>query len=230
KTLYIRRGDRPEGVATEVIGVVEHQAVQDLREEPIETVYFSSAFSGSIGFFTGMTWTVRTQGDPLAASVPIEQALAGLDADIPLTNVEPLQARVDEATSEMRFSSTLLTLFGLLALLLAVVGLYGVLAYRVRQRLPELGVRLAFGATAGRIFSLVLKQGLLLVGAGLVVGTLLALAMTRGLNDQLVGLSASDPLTYLAIIILFAMVAAVACSVPALRATRADPATTLGSE
>ena len=230
KTLYIRRGDRPEGVATEVIGVVEHQTVQDLREEPIETVYFSSSFSGSIGFFTGMNWTVRTQGDPLAARMSIEQALAGLDADIPLTNVEPLQARVDDATSEMRFSSTLLTLFGLLALLLAVVGLYGVLAYRVRQRLPELGVRLAFGATAGRIFSLVLKQGLLLVGAGLVVGTLLALAMTRGLNDQLVGLSASDPLTYLAIIILFALVAAVACSVPALRATRADPATTLGSE
>lgn len=230
KTLYIRRGDRPEGVATEVIGVVEHQAVQDLREAPIEIVYFSSGFSGSIGFFTGMTWTVRTQGDPMAARDPIQQALAGLDADIPLTNVELLQARVEEATAELRFSSTLLALFGLLALVLAVVGLYGVLAYRVRQRLPELGVRLAFGATAGRIFSLVLKQGLLLVCAGLLAGTLLALAMTRGLSGQLVGLSASDPLTYLAIIILFALVAVAACSLPALRATRTDPAETLGGD
>lgn len=230
KTLFIRRGDRPEGIATEVVGVVEHQAVQNLREDPIEVVYFPSSFAGSIGFFTGVTWTVRTQGDPFDARLPIEQVLADLDADIPLTNVEMLQTRVEEATAKMRFSSTLLSLFGLLALVLAVVGLYGVLAYRVRQRLPELGVRLAFGATAGRIFSLVLRQGLLLVGVGLGIGTLLALAMTRALTDQLVGLSASDPLTYLTIIVLFALVAAIACTVPALRATRADPAITLGSE
>jgi len=230
RTLFIRRGDRPEGVAVEVVGVVEHQAVEDLREDPLETVYFSSAFAGEIGFFTNITWTVRTDGDLLSIQPSIEQALAGLDADIPLTNVEPLQVRVDESTAQLRFSSTLFTLFGLLALLLAVVGLYGVLAYRVRQRLPELGVRMAFGATTGRIFSLVLRQGLLLVGAGLAAGTLLALAMTRGLSEQLVGLTAGDPLTYLAIITLFSLVATVACSVPALRATRTDPAETLGSD
>lgn len=230
KTLYIRRGDRPEGVATEVVGVVEHQAVGDLREDPVETVYFPTSFAGDIGFFTGVNWTVRTQGDQLSAQASIAEAMAGLDADIPLTNVEMLQTRVDQATAEMRFSSTLLSLFGLLALLLAVVGLYGVLAYRVRQRLPEIGVRLAFGATSGKIFSLVLGQGLLLVGVGLAIGTLLALAVTRSLSDQLVGLSASDPLTYLAIVILFALVAAVACSLPAFWATRADPAATLGSD
>lgn len=230
KTIYIRRGDRPEGVATEVVGVVEHQVVQNLREDPIETIYFSSSFAGSIGFFPGMTWTARTRGDPQAARAPIQEALAGLDADIPLTNVELLQARLEEATAEMRFSSTLLTLFGLLALLLAVVGLYGVLAYRVRQRLPELGVRMAFGATTGRIFSLVLKQGLLLVGVGLGVGTLLALVVTRGLADQLVGLGAGDPLTYLAVSVLFFLVAAIACTLPAVRATRTDPSATLGGE
>ena len=177
-----------------------------------------------------MTWTARTRGDPQAARTPIQEALAGLDADIPLTNVELLQARLEEATAEMRFSSTLLTLFGLLALLLAVVGLYGVLAYRVRQRLPELGVRMAFGATTGRIFSLVLKQGLLLVGVGLGVGTLLALVVTRGLADQLVGLGAGDPLTYLAVSVLFFLVAAIACTLPAVRATRTDPSATLGGE
>jgi len=230
KTLYIRRGDRPEGVATEVVGVVAHQAIQDLGEDPVETVYFPTSFAGDIGFFTGITWTVRIQGDQLPVQTSIEDALAGLDADIPLTNVEMLQARVENATAEMRFSSTLLSLFGLLALMLAVIGLYGVLAYRVRQRLPEIGVRLAFGATTRKIFSLVLGQGLLLVGVGLAVGTLLALAITQSLSDQLVGLSASDPLTYLSIVVLFALVAAIACSLPAFWATRADPAETLGSE
>lgn len=230
KLLYIRRGDRPEGAATEVIGVVEHQAVQELQETPLETVYFLSSFSGEIGFFTGVTWTVRSSAEPAQIRGSVERALSQLDGNVPVVNFEPLQVQLDEATAEMRFSSTLITLFGTLALILAVVGLYGVLAYRVRQRLPELGVRMAFGASASRIFSLVLGQGMLLVVIGLVLGVLLALLMTRGLQDQLVGLSASDPLTYVAIVALFAVVAAIACMLPAWRATSTDPAVILRSD
>jgi len=124
----------------------------------------------------------------------------------------------------------LISLFALLALLLAVVGLYGVLAYRVRQRMPELGLRIAFGATATRIFSLVLGQGMLLVGIGLGLGVLLALSLTQALREQLVGLNATDPLTYMVIMLLFASVAALACVLPAWRATRTDPAVTLRNE
>ena len=230
KRLYIRRGDRPEAAATEVVGVVAHQAVQDLREEAPEVVYFLSAFAGDIGFFTGVSWAVRSSAGPEQLRRSLEQALAALDADIPLTNFAALQEQVDQATAEMRFSSTLISLFALLALVLAVVGLYGVLAYRVRQRMPELGLRIAFGATAARIFSLVLGQGMLLVGIGLGLGVLLALWISRALREQLVGLSASDPLTYVAIMLLFAAVAAMACMLPAWRATRTDPAVTLRNE
>lgn len=223
KTLYIRRGDRPEGVATEVIGVARHQAVQSLDEDPPETVWFLSSYAGAIGFFTGVTWTVRTDAAPRSLTPAVERAMAGIDSDIPLLNIQPLQALVDDSLAQMRFSSTLVLLFGLLALVLAVVGLYGVLAYRVRQRLPELGVRMAFGADARRIFGLVLGQGLALVAIGLAVGIVAAMLLARALSEQLVGVSATDPLTYAAIATVFAAVAAMACALPAWRATRADP-------
>jgi len=230
KRLFIRRGDRPEAAATEVVGVVAHQAIQDLREEAPEVVYFLTAFAGEIGFFTGVNWAVRSDTQPEQLRRMLEQSLAALDADIPLTDFAALQDQVDQATAEMRFSSTLISLFALLALLLAVVGLYGVLAYRVRQRMPELGLRIAFGATATRIFSLVLGQGMLLVGIGLALGMLLALSLTQALREQLVGLNATDPLTYMVIMLLFASVAALACVLPAWRATRTDPAVTLRNE
>jgi len=230
KTLFIRRGDRPEGVATEVIGMVEHQAVQDLVEEPLETVWFTSAFAGEIGFFTGFTWTVRTDADPMSLLPVMEQAMAGIDSDIPLLNAQPLQTLVDESTAQMRFSSSLMLLFGLLALLLAVVGLYGMLAWRVRQRLPEIGVRMAFGADAGRIFKLILGQGMMLVLIGLALGIALGMVMTLGLGAQLVGISATDPMTYTAIALLFACVALAACTLPAWRAAHADPMEPLRSE
>jgi len=201
-----------------------------LREEAPEVVYFLTAFAGEIGFFTGVNWAVRSDTQPEQLRRMLEQSLAALDADIPLTNFAALQEQVDQATAEMRFSSTLISLFALLALLLAVVGLYGVLAYRVRQRMPELGLRIAFGATATRIFSLVLGQGMLLVGIGLALGMLLALSLTQALREQLVGLNATDPLTYMVIMLLFASVAALACVLPAWRATRTDPAVTLRNE
>ena len=137
KTLYIRRGDRPEAAATEVIGLVEHQAIQSLDEDPVETVFFPSGFASAIGFFAFVAWTIEVDGDPSAFARRFADVLAEMDPKLPLNDVEPLSDQVRESTAHLRFSSTLLTIFGLLALTLAVVGLYGVLAYRVRQRLPE---------------------------------------------------------------------------------------------
>jgi ABC-type antimicrobial peptide transport system permease subunit len=156
--------------------------------------------------------------------------LRGLDPGILLTNVAPMSQAVRESTAELRFSSTLVSIFGLLALTLSVVGLYGVLAHRVRQRLPEFGVRLAFGAAPARIFSMVVGQGMRLVAVGLVAGIALAAGLARLLRGQLVGVGASDPTTYVMITLLFAAVTLVATLLPALRATRTDPAVTLRSE
>jgi putative ABC transport system permease protein len=227
KRLFIRRGDRPEAAAVEVVGVVDHHAVVDVDEEGPETVWFLTAFAGEIGFFTGVTWTARTAGDPMSIAPTAREVLASLDPNLAVVNVEPLQTVVDESMAQMRFSTTMIGLFALLALVLSVVGLYGVLAYRVRQRLPEIGVRLAFGAAPTRIFSLVVGQGMLLVGLGIAIGVAFALVAGRLLSGQLVGVGAADPLTYAAIVAIFAAVAIAACALPALRATRVDPAVSL---
>jgi putative ABC transport system permease protein len=230
ETLYIRRGDRAEPAPTEVIGVIRHVSLATLDEEPAEAVYFPSAFGDAIGFGNGFAWTVRTAGDPRALLGPIQDALRRMDPDLPLQNEDTLADIVRDSTAPMRFSMTLTSIFGALAMLLAVVGLYGVLAYRVRQRRPELGVRLTFGAAPRGIFALVVRQGMVLVAIGLALGLAAALGLSRTLTKLLVGIGAADPLTYAGIIVLFALVAFLACALPAWRATRVDPAVTLRYE
>ena len=230
KKLYIRRGDRVAPAETEVIGVVRHLGQVSLDEESQEGVYMLSSFAGSLGFGNAFAWTVRTGGDPRAMLGPIHALLREMDPDLPLQNENTLAEIVQLSTNPLRFAMTLTSIFGLLALLLATVGLYGVLAYRVRQRRPELGMRLTFGAVPTDIFALVVRQGMVLVGIGLGVGLAAALAMSRTLSSMLVGVNATDPLTYAGIIVLFALVAMAACALPAWRATRVHPAVTLRYE
>ncbi len=230
ETLYIRRGDRAEPAPIEVIGVIRHVSLATLDEEPAEALYFPSAFSDATGFGNGFVWIVRTTGDPRALLGPIKDALRRMDPELPLQNEETLADIVRASTAPMRFSMTLTSIFGALALLLAVVGLYGVLAYRVRQRRPELGVRLTFGAAPRGIFALVVRQGMLLVAIGLGIGLAAALGLSRTMTKLLVGIGAADPLTYAGIIVLFTLVALLACALPAWRATQVDPAVTLRYE
>jgi len=230
ETLYIRRGDRAVGEATEVVGVVRNIAHGALDEVPAEGVWFTSAFSDAIGHGNGFLWTVRAGGDPEALLAPIQAALRELDPELPVQNETTLAEVVRDSTAPMRFAMTLTSLFGGLALVLAAVGLYGVLAYRVRQRRPELGVRLTFGAAPGGIFALVVRQGMVLVAAGLAFGLAAALGLSRALESVLVGVGATDPATYLGIVVIFALVAFAACALPAWRATRVDPAVTLRYE
>jgi len=230
QTLYIRRGDRAVGEATEVIGVVRNVAHNTLDEVPAEEVWFTSAYADTIGNGSGFAWTVRTAGDPRALLAPIQAALRELDPELPLQNETTLIEVLDASTAPMRFSMMLTTIFGGLALLLATVGLYGVLAYRVRQRRPELGVRLTFGAAPGGIFALVVRQGMLLVAIGLAIGLAAALGLSRTLASVLVGIGTTDPVTYAGIVVIFAFVALAACALPAWRATRVDPAVTLRYE
>lgn len=229
KTLYIR-GATPEPRELEVVGVIAHQKQATLDEEPTEVLYASNRFGADLGFGAFTNWVVHGSGDINALIAPIRQQLSQLDAEVPLVQVNTLNELVRQTTGPTRFAMTLISIFGMLALILACIGLYGVLAYRVRQKMPEIGVRFTFGANPNSIFTLVVRQGMVLVGLGLMVGVIAALGLSRLLMSLLVGVSPADPLTFAVIIMVFAVIAFIACSMPALRAMRVDPAVILRAE
>lgn len=223
---FLIRAITPEPQWVEVIGVVEHQRAEDLAAEGLETVYFTDKYVGS---FAG-TWAVRVEGDPLALSSAIRAEVAEMDPDVPVADLRLMENDVAEAMAPTRFALTLIGIFGLIALVLASVGLYGVLSFVVRQRTAEIGVRMAFGAGSDTILKLVVGQGLALAGAGVGLGLLAAFAVTGVMESLLVGVSPTDPVTFGGISGLFIAVAVLACVVPARRATRVDPVTALREE
>jgi putative ABC transport system permease protein len=160
----------------------------------------------------------------------LRRALLDVDHDIPLDNVMTMEARVSASVAAPRFYAMLLGLFAALALGLAAVGLYGVLSYNVSQRHREIGVRMALGAERGDILRLVVRQGLLLVLAGVGIGVAGAYGVTRFLRALLFGITPTDPATYAGICVLLLAVAFAACWVPARRATRVDPMAALRYE
>jgi len=208
----------------DVIGVVEHQRHTDLSQEGRETVYYTHRFLGAPAL---MTWTVRTAVDPLTLVGAIRQEVAALNSDTPLINIRTMQSYVDSARAPTNFALLLIGIFGITALILASVGLYGVLAYAVQQRTSEIGVRMAFGARPTDILGMVLQQGMRLVIIGVVLGLAAAIVLTRFMESLLVGVPAVDPVTYVGIVLFFFAVAALACYVPAFRATRVDPVQSL---
>jgi ABC-type antimicrobial peptide transport system permease subunit len=154
----------------------------------------------------------------------------GLDPDLPVTNVRSMEQLIEASTGQRRFAMLLLGLFSGIALLLASVGLYGVMSYTVTQRAPELGVRMALGAGARDVLGLVLGQGMRLALLGVGIGLVAALAVTRLLRSMLFGVSATDPATYVGISLLLLGVTLVACWLPARRATRVDPVVVLRAD
>ena len=177
-----------------------------------------------------MSLIVRTKGDPSALIASARGAMAEVDAQQPIYDIEPLEDLVATSLVQRRFTLTLMLLFGFVALVLAAVGIYGVMAYTVAQRTQEIGIRVALGATDKMVLGMVLKDGMKLVGLGLAIGTLAALALTRVGASLLWGVSSTDVLTYVFIALLLAAVAVVAIIVPARRATRVDPMAALRSE
>jgi ABC-type antimicrobial peptide transport system permease subunit len=157
----------------------------------------------------------------------IRQQLASIDPELPFFAVRPMQARVDESLVSRRTPMVLALTFGAVAVFLAAVGIYGVLAYQVTQRRKEIGIRLALGSDSRGIFGLVLKEGVALLGAGVIFGLGGAFAIRRAIATQLYGVGAMDPLVLTAVAGVLAVVALTACSVPARRAARTDPAIAL---
>ncbi len=160
----------------------------------------------------------------------LRSEVQALDATLPVYNLRTLAEQKDGSLYAERLAAALLTLFGLLALLLAAVGIYGVLSYSVTERTREMGIRLALGAQPRNLLKFVVGQGMILTFIGLAIGVVAAFALTRLLEKLLFGVSATDPLTFVVIPLLLTVVALVACSLPALRATRVDPLVALRYE
>jgi len=209
-----------------VIGVVGDIRNIDPQQEALPAFYFPYGYIG----MPGLVVVVRTANQPESFAKAIRTQVSQMDADQPIYNVRTMNEIIANATSQHRFQAVLLSLFGLAALLLVAVGLYGIVAHVVRQRRREIGVMMALGANTRQILKLVLRQGMKDVLLGLILGLIGSFLLTRWLSNSIFGLSPSDPVTFIAVAMLLLAVAFVACYLPARHATRIDPSTALRNE
>jgi putative ABC transport system permease protein len=203
-------------VPTEIIGIVGDTRAVDL----ITPARPQSFWPHPQLTYNLMTLTVRTAGPPLGAAQAIEAQIHALDKDQPVSDVRTMEQWVARSLAQTRFSSLLLMTFAGLALLLAAVGIYGVMSYAVSQRTSEIGVRLAVGAEDKDILRMIVWDGIRLAGAGLTIGLVLAVALSRTLTSLLFQTMAADPITYAAVIAVLGAVALLASYLPARRASR----------
>jgi putative ABC transport system permease protein len=214
------------GAWREVIGVVNDVKTSGVDRPTTMQTYV--LFSQTPGTFLGLI--VRTQGNPLAVAAPIEQAIHTVDKDLPVYAVWTMDQLLSNSLAERRLTLVLLSSFAALALLLASVGIYGVITYTVRQRTRELGIRLALGARARDVLWLILRQGLKLTLIGVALGLTVSFALTRWMESLLFRVRPTDALTFGGIAVALLSVALVACWIPARRATKVDPLIALRSE
>jgi putative ABC transport system permease protein len=210
----------------EIVGVVGHVKNYGVDQESRRELYIPFAQSP----LASMTVAVRTAGDPEALAGPLRDAVLSLDPDQPLASVQTLESYRSGGITERRLASQLLGIFAAVALLLAAVGIYGVMASTVAERTHEIGLRMALGARGGQVRRLVVGRGMALAGIGVAAGLAGALGVARLLESLLYGVSPADPATLAAVPVLLAAVALVACWLPARRASAVDPMVTLRSE
>jgi len=214
------------GTLHEVVGVVGHIKYTGLDRDTRVEVF--TPFSQMP--YRDMYLTFRTSADPAAMSAAISNEVHALDKDLALYDVRTMQQLVSRSLSMRRFSVLLLVIFAGLALLLAAVGIYGVMAYSVAQRSHEMGIRMALGARAADVRGLVVRQTMRLAFIGVVIGLAAAFALTRVMSSLLFGVTATDPPVFTGISVLLVVVALLASYVPARRATRVDPIVALRYE
>lgn len=166
---------------------------------------------------------MRTEADPEVVLGTVRDEVQALNTDIPITNVSTIDQIFAQGLFAPRMGAALLGLFGLLALVLAAIGIYGVMAYSVSQRTHEIGIRMALGAAGQDVVRMLVRQGLTLTGIGLGVGLVAAFFVTRLAGSLLYGISATDPLTFAGVVVILGMVGLAACYIPARRATHIDP-------
>jgi len=204
-----------------VVGVIADIKLRDLTEgqQSVGAYYFSTDQEVP-GF---LTFAVKTVGDPLTLTSAVRGAINGLDRELPVFDMQTMEQRLERSLMTRRSPLVLSMIFGGVALLLSAIGIYGVLAYLVTQRRREFGIRIALGSGARAIFELVLREGLTLIGAGLVLGGIGAFVLRTSLETQLFGVAPLDPFVLAIVTGLLALVAVFACVWPANRATRIDP-------
>ncbi len=214
------------GPWTEVVGVIQDGKYFSLSEEAKPFLYVN--LGPQSGRF--LTMVVHTTNDPQTALAAIRREVQQPDATLPIYNARTMVEHMALSLFPARVAATLLGGFGLLALLLAAIGIFGVMSYAVTQRTREIGIRMALGANAAGIFRLIVGHGLTLMAIGLGIGLAVAVAGTRLLATLLFGVSATDPLTFAVIALLLALVALLACWIPVRRATKVDPMEALRAE
>ena len=210
-----------------IVGVVGHARHEGLDADPRVQVYRPYAQAGGGG---GGTVVLRTTGDPLQMVPVVRAAVREIDRELPLAQIRTMEEMIGRSMSQRRLSTVLLGTFSGIALMLATIGIYGVMSYTVSQRQRELGIRMALGATRDGVLRLVLRQGMQLAIVGVALGLLGAFALTRLVASQLYGVEATDPITFVAVTAMLTTVALMASLVPAMRATRVDPVVALREE
>ena len=213
-----------------IVGVVDDIRQMNLADNPDPALYFPYTQVDRTFWLSSMTFAVRTPSNPQQFAVAMRAALHDVDPDQPVMAMSTMQERIEASTAELRFQTRLLGTFSLLALVLSAVGIYGVLAYQVTQRTQEIGIRMALGAEKRDVLGMVLRRTLVLAGAGVVLGTAGALAVTRVLANSLFEVKPTDPLTFAAVAALLGCVALLAGLIPAQRATKVDPMVALRYE
>ena len=210
---------KDEDVPSEIIGVVRDARYVGL-DTPVRPMTY---WPYPELVYSGMTLVVRTEGEPLALAEAVRREVLAIDKDQPVADVRTMEAWVSDSVSKARFSTMLLGIFAGVALLLAAVGIFGVMSYAVSERTHEIGVRMALGAQTSNVLALVVKQGMVLALIGVGIGLGAAFALTRVMASLLYGISATDPLTFAAIAVLLSSVALLACYLPARKAAKVDP-------
>lgn len=217
---------RDEKFSREIVGIVG-ETKASLADEPAPQMYVPYAQDSSWG---SMSFVVRTSGDPANAAAAVRNEIRSLDKGAPVFNVRPMNEVLATSVAPRRTPMLLLSAFAGAALLLAMIGIYGVTAYYVTQRTQEIGIRMALGAQMSDVLKLVLKGGMALALFGIVAGLAGAFVLTRWMTTLLFGVKPTDALTFIAVSICLLATALLACYIPARRATKVDPLVALRYE
>jgi predicted permease len=221
-------GPEFEEPAREIVGIVGNVRENGLTDSNQGVMYVpagqvTDGLTRLANNVLALSWVVRTSQEPTALATAIQREFLAVDAQLPVAKFRTMEAVISESTARSNFNMLLLTIFASTALLLAALGIYGLMSYSVEQRTQEIGIRVALGASGSDMLRMVIGRGLLLAGIGLAVGLAAAFGLTRLLQSLLFGVKANDPIAFGAVVVTLAAVAWVAIYIPARRATRIDP-------
>jgi putative ABC transport system permease protein len=226
----------PNEVAREIVGVTGDTRLFQSQRDPALVIYLphlqqSTTWEGPAwNYRATMVYTLRTSGNPLTLASAVRSAVADIDPSKPAANLKTVEQNLRDQVSGDRVYAMLLTIFGVVAGILAAVGIYGVMAYAVAQRTREIGIRMALGATSGNVLTLVVRNALVLVAIGMILGLAGSFALTRFIASDLYGVTATDPTTFIGVSLGLVLVAVMASVIPTRRAVKVDPTIALRYE